>query len=161
MKFIIALTGALVSLSFIHAAADVRCLEDHCAYIVDRNGDALTYKQALDRTLEHLSELDSITKTTIQTGISFFTHPASDEIDFHGIDYENLKTSIEKLKALLTEKNPYLALFRFKHSSQADEDLKSYSEEYLIGYSIFYGLGTIGSNAWKYKQKQKNVGKWH
>ena len=162
MKLVLLLIGFLAVFSPINAAADdIRDLEDPCAYLNTRDGKPLTYKQAIEIVLENLSDFSGEDKDVIQNGIGLFSRPAVAEISFYHVHYLELEESIKNLNEALKQKNTAHELFSFKPSAQANEDLESYSQEYLMNYSVWYGLGSISSNAWKYKQKQKELGEWY
>jgi hypothetical protein len=162
MKLALILIGFLGMFISINAAADdIRNLEDPCAYLNTRDGKSLTYKQALETVLESLSDVPAEIKDVIQNGMGQFSCPVVAEISFHQAHYLELEESIKHLNEVLKQRNLAYELFNFKSSTQATEDLESYSIEYLMNYSVWYGLGTISSNAWKYKQKQENIGEWY
>ena len=162
MKLVLLLIGFFGTFSPINAAADdIRDLDDPCAYLNTHDGKPLTYKQALETVLENLSDFSGEDKDVIQNGIGLFSRPAVAEISFHQTHYLELEESIKSLNKALEQRNIAYELFSFKPSTQANEDLESYSIEHLMNYSIWYGLGTISSNASKYKQKQKELGEWY
>ncbi len=162
MKLVLLLIGFLAAFSPINAAADdIRDLDDQCAYLNTRDGKTLTYKQAIEIVLENLSDFSGEYKDVIQIGIGLFSRPVVAEISFYPTHYLELEESIKNLNKVLEQRNLAYELFSFKPSDQANEDLESYSIEYLMNYSVWYGLGTISSNAWKYKQNQKELGEWY
>ena len=161
MKLVLLLIGFLGTFSPINAAADdIRDLDDPCAYLNTRDGNPLTYKQALATVLENLSEFSDEDKDVIQNGIGLFSRPVVGEVSFYQVHYLELEESIKNINKVLEQRKIAYELFSFKSSAQANEDLESHSIEDLMNYSVWYGLGTISSNAWKYKQKQKELGEW-
>ncbi len=162
MKLVLFLIGFFGTFSPINAVADdIRDLSDPCAYLNTLDGKPLTYKQALATVLENLSDFSDEDKDVIQNGMGLFSCPVVGEVSFYHVHYLELEESIKNLTKVLEQRNVAFELFSFKPSTQATEGLKSYSVEYLMNYSVWYGLGTISSNAWKYKQKQKNIGEWY
>lgn len=161
MKLAIALISILGIFNFLSSASAVRNLDDSCAYCMTDKNPSLTYRQALEIVLVNLDELDVSVKRTVENGMELFSKPVITSIVFGPTDYFQLDAAIKVLRQVLALKKPYLRLFTLKHSPQADLDAKEYSVEYLLGYSVDYGLGTIGVNAWNYKKNQKELGKWH
>ena len=119
------------------------------------------YDEILLKESDNFNQIISEDKDVIQNGIGLFSRPVVAEISFYHVHYLELEKSIKSLNEALKQKNTAHELFSFKPSAQANEDLESYSQEYLMNYSVWYGLGTISSNAWKYKQKQKELGEWY